>query len=203
MLTSNDGVIKLEVVKSSTGVLEIELNHLDAVGESVNGHLDSLSDSDELLVVLLDSVTGVMSKGTKMSVQRFLVFQVDFTKSGSLHVKELSGIEYSLFVFSGHLVEQVGVIGVLNQVNAAVSVFILGHVLQDTLIALLRANPSGKGIAHHEDGEVLLDLESFVFSVGHCNDERTLVTFISDCKVRITRQVQTVKLIEHSDELIT
>ena len=61
MLACDDGVIQHEVVECLIGVLEVELNHFDAVSKSVKGHLGALSDSNVLLFVLLDSVARVQS----------------------------------------------------------------------------------------------------------------------------------------------
>ena len=58
-------------------------------------------------------------------------------KSSHLHVEELSSVKHSLFLFSCHLIEQIGVIWVLNQINSAIFVFIIGHVGEHVLFALL------------------------------------------------------------------
>ena len=66
MLASNDRMVKLEVVQSFVRVLEEELNHLDAVGEGVKGHLYTLCNRNELVILRINSMACVQSQRTKV-----------------------------------------------------------------------------------------------------------------------------------------
>ena len=142
MFTGNDGMIELEVVVSGARILEIELNHFNAVRESIERHLGTLSDGNELFIVILDAVASEKSDGAKMSMQRFLELKIGWAETRDLHVEELGCIEYCLFILSSHLIEKIGVVGVVDQVDPAVSVFIFTHVLQNSLRTLLCSDPS-------------------------------------------------------------
>ena len=100
MLACDDGVIQHEVVECLIGVLEVELNHFDAVSKRVKRHLGALSDSNVLLFVLLDTVTRVQSQRTQVSRQRLLIFQVDGAEATHLHIEELGCVEHRLLLLS-------------------------------------------------------------------------------------------------------
>jgi len=203
MLASDDGVIQLEVIEGLVRVLKVELNHFNAVCESVNGHFGTLSNSNELFFMVLDPMARVQSQRTQMPRQRFLILEVNWAQSSYLHIEELSCIEHGLLLLSCHLIEQVGVIWMIDQVDAAIGMFILAHVSEHSLFYLLGADPGRQRVTHEEDGPVLLLLKIFVLSVGHCNDKSALVNFIGYSCLRIAGQVESIKLIEEGYQVVT
>jgi hypothetical protein len=126
-------VIQHEVVQSFIGVLEEELDHLDAISERIEGHLCALSNRDELVVIVFDPMASVQSQRTKVPAQGLLVFQVAWAETRHLHIEELGCVEHGLFFLSCHLIEQEGIVRVFNHVDAAIGVFIRAHICQDAL----------------------------------------------------------------------
>ena len=141
MLTGNDRVIEQEVVQSFTRVFKEELNHLDSVRECIDWHLVTLSDSNELLFVVLNTMTSEEGEWFQMSLNGWLVLQVGWTQSRALPIEELCSVEDCLFLFTGHFVEKVSVVGVLHQVHTTVRVLVFAHIRQYVALLLLRANP--------------------------------------------------------------
>lgn len=186
VLPGNDRVVQLEVVKRLRRVLEVELNHFNGVGECVERHFSTLCDGNELIFILFDAMTREEGKRLQVALEGILSNEVLRAQACHLVIEELSRVEHSLLLFARHPMEQVGVIGVLNEIDATVCVFIIGHVSEGESLLLLRANPSGEGVAHHEDREVFLDLEVFVLNVRHGNHERRLVSFAGNCNLRVT-----------------
>lgn len=185
-------MIKVEVVQRCSGVLIVELDHLNAISERIDWHLFTLGDCDILLILVVNAMSFEKSYGTEMSLNTMLVFEVSRAKSGHLHIEKLSSIEHRLFLLSCHLIEEVGVVGVLDKVDAAARILVLLHVLQISLFGLLRSDPSAQRVAHQEHWEMLLDFKGGVFSISHCNYKSTLVGCISYRKLRVTRQVDAV-----------
>lgn len=129
VLASNDGMVKHEVIECLVRVLEIELNHFNTIGECIKRHFSTFGDSDEFLLILINSMARVQSQRTQVLFQGFLVFEVSGAQATDLRIEKLSCIEHGLLFLSRHLIEQVGVIWVLNQVDAAIGMFIGSHVL--------------------------------------------------------------------------
>lgn len=131
--------------------------------------------------------------------QPYLVFQVWRTKTSALHIKELGSVEDCLLLFACHLMEQIGVVRMLNEVNPAIRVFILSHVCKSAGLSLFWTHPGGERITHEENWEVLFLLKVLVFSVCHGNYEGWFVNFISNCNLGITGQVKSIYLVEEID----
>ena len=64
MLASDDRVVEHEVVERLVGVLEVELDHFNAVREGVDGHFGALCNRNELFFILFDSMARVQSQRT-------------------------------------------------------------------------------------------------------------------------------------------
>ena len=61
MLARDNRVIQLEIVQCLVRILKVELDHFNAVCDGVKGHLDPLSNRDELFFVIFDPVARVQS----------------------------------------------------------------------------------------------------------------------------------------------
>jgi len=133
VLACNDGVVKHEVIECLVRVLEVELNHFNTIGECIKRHFCSFGNSDEFFLILVNSMARVQSQRTQVPFQGFLVLEVSRAQATYLHIEVLSCIEHCLLLFSCHLIEQVGVIWVLDQVDAAIGMFVGSHVLEHTL----------------------------------------------------------------------
>lgn len=203
MLASNDGVIQLEVVQGLRRVLEVELDHFDGVREGVQRHFGTLGNRDEVILFLLEAVARVEGEWLQMALERILTREVLGPKTSDLVVKELGSVENGLLFLARHLLEQIGVFRVLDQVNTAVGVLVLPHVSEHEPLLLLGTDPGGQGVAHHEDWEVLLYFEVFILHVGHGNDEGIFVDTVGNGKLGVARQVQSVDLVEKSDQFVT
>lgn len=195
-------VVDHEVVQSFTGVLEVELNALNAVSEEIEWHLDSLSNGNKLLLLFVNAVTCEQGKWTQVSLQSFLVLKVDWAESTDLHVEELPCVKHRLLLLTRHLIEQICVVWMLHKVQPAVRVFISRHVSKHFALILFSTDPGCQRVAHHEDREVLVQLECLVLGVGHADDKGRLVFLISYCGLRVSRQIDAVQLVEHLDKLV-
>ena len=130
-------MVELEVIECRTWIFKEELDHLDTVCEEVNWHLFAFSNRNELLLVILNAVTCVKGKWFQMPLECGLVFQVDRTQTSALHIEELSCVKDCLFLLSSHSIEEVSIVWVLNQIDAAVCVLQVFHVSQHVLLLLL------------------------------------------------------------------
>ena len=185
-------MVQVEIVQRCCGVLIVELDHLDSVSERIDWHLFTLSDCDVLLILVFNAMPFEESDRTEMSLNTVLVLEVGWAQTGHLHIEKLSSIKHSLFLLSRHLIEEVGVIGVLDEVDAAASVLVLLHVLQVSFLGLLGTDPGAQRVAHQEHWEMLFDFESGVFGVSHSNYKGTFVGLISYRKLRVARKINTV-----------
>ena len=122
---------------------------------------------------------------------------VSGAKARNLRIEELSCVEHGLFLVFRHLVEEVRVIRVVNQVDATVCELVRRHIRQGILLLLLGADPRRERVTHEEDREVLLDFESGVLGVRHRDHERTFVDLIRYCLLRVAGQVDAIDLVEH------
>ena len=185
-------MVQVEIVQRCSGVLIEELDHLDSVSERIDWHLFTFSDCDVLFIRFVDAMSFKKSDRTEMSLNTILVLEVSRAQSRHLHIEKLSSIEHRLFLLSRHLIKEVGVVGVLDEVDAAAGVLVFLHVLQVSFFCLFRTDPSAQGVAHQEHWEMLFDFESGVFGVSHCNYKSTLVSVISYRKLRVARKVNAV-----------
>lgn len=185
-------MIQVEIVQRCSGVLIVELDHLNSVSERIDWHLFTFGDCDVLLILVVDAMSFEHSDRTEMSLNTILVMEVSRAQSRHLHIEKLSSIEHCLFLLSRHLIEEVGVVRVLDEVDAAAGVLVFLHVLQVSFFGLFRTDPGAQGVAHQEHWEMLFDFECGVFGVSHCNYKGTLVGVISYRKLRVARKINTV-----------
>ena len=134
-------MVKHEVVKYLTRILKEELSHLDTISESVKRDFGALSNSDELLFFILDTMTAEKSKRLEVLLECVLVNKVHRAKTSRLHVEELGSVEDSFLLFTCHLVKEVSVVGVLHKLYSAVAVFVGLHVRQHIVLLLFGAYP--------------------------------------------------------------
>ena len=76
VLASDNRVVQHEVVKCLSRVLEEELYHLDPIREGIERDLGALSNRDELLVIVLDTVACEQSQRDEVRLEGILVDEV-------------------------------------------------------------------------------------------------------------------------------
>jgi hypothetical protein len=88
-------------------------------------------------------VASVERKWLQVAFKSVLAFKILWSQASHLVVEKLCCVEDGLFLLTRHLVEKVSVVGVLNQVDAAVCMFLVAHVSEHVSLLLLGTDPSG------------------------------------------------------------
>jgi hypothetical protein len=73
MFASNDWVIQIEIVHGISGILKVELDQVDSIGEGIQWELFSLCNCNETILLILNVVTWEHSQRFELTLDCSIV----------------------------------------------------------------------------------------------------------------------------------
>ena len=184
-------MVKQELIQGCTRILEVELDHFDLVGKDIHGNVDTLCNSNEILIFI-----GLRVKHRnwfEQSSHHRVLVQVVYSEAAWLHVQKLGHIKNSLVLLAGHPVEQNRIIGLAQEGDAVHLLLQVLHWAQAALHLLDGLYQRGQRVAHEEHWKVLLVDASLLRCVVENVHESILVFFIRNSCVTVAGHVDTVE----------
>lgn len=106
MFAGDQGVVQKILVVIESGVLKVELDQLNSVGESKQRHFYSLSDRNRVCLRRLAPMRTPNCNRPQVSLEGRVTFNLPQGKATRLLIKEVRRVEHGLALVSAHLAKK-------------------------------------------------------------------------------------------------